>query len=47
MVPGARKRPAVTAALYGPVGGLLPASALRTHPRCTVYVDQDSAPDAP
>jgi glucosamine-6-phosphate deaminase len=46
MVPGARKRPAVTAALYGPVGGLLPASALRTHPRCTIYVDRESAPDA-
>jgi glucosamine-6-phosphate deaminase len=46
MVPGARKRPAVTAALYGPVGGLLPASALRTHAHCTIYVDHESAPDA-
>lgn len=45
MVPGARKRPAVTRALYGPVDGRLPASALRTHPRCTVYVDEESAPD--
>lgn len=47
MVPGARKRAAVTAALHGPIGGLLPASALRTHPRCTVYVDEESAPDVP
>jgi glucosamine-6-phosphate deaminase len=44
MVPGARKRDAVTRALYGPVTGLLPASALRTHPRCTIYVDDGSAP---
>ena len=46
MVPGARKRAAVTAALRGPVDGRLPASALRTHPRCTLYVDEESAPDA-
>lgn len=46
MVPGVRKRPAVTGALYGPVDGRLPASALRTHPRCTLYVDEESAPDA-
>ncbi|MEV5704959.1 6-phosphogluconolactonase [Actinoallomurus sp. NPDC052274] len=44
MVPGARKRDAVTAALRGPIGGHLPASALRTHPRCVVYVDEESAP---
>ncbi|MCO5995581.1 glucosamine-6-phosphate deaminase [Actinoallomurus rhizosphaericola] len=44
MVPGARKREAVTAALRGPIGGHLPASALRTHPRCVVYVDEESAP---
>ncbi len=44
MAPGVRKRPAVTAALRGPVGGALPASALRTHPRCTVYLDAESAP---
>lgn len=47
MVPGARKRAAVTAALHGPVTGRLPASALRIHPRCTVYVDDESAPDVP
>jgi glucosamine-6-phosphate deaminase len=47
MVPGARKRAAVAAALHGPIGGLLPASALRTHPHCTIYVDEESAPDVP
>ncbi|HET6500667.1 MAG TPA: glucosamine-6-phosphate deaminase [Amycolatopsis sp.] len=46
MVPGAQKKRAVTAALYGPIDGSLPASALRTHPRCTLYVDKESAPDA-
>jgi glucosamine-6-phosphate deaminase len=45
LVPGARKRAAVTQALYGPISGDLPASALRTHPHCTIYVDQESAPD--
>jgi glucosamine-6-phosphate deaminase len=43
-VPGAQKRDAVTAALRGPIGGHLPASALRTHARCIVYVDEESAP---
>lgn len=47
MVPGARKRAAVTAALYGPIEGRLPASALRTHPHCTIYLDAESAPDVP
>jgi glucosamine-6-phosphate deaminase len=47
MVPGARKRAAVTAALHGPVDGRVPASALRTHPRCTIYLDEESAPDVP
>jgi glucosamine-6-phosphate deaminase len=45
MVPGAQKKRAVTDALYGPIDGSVPASALRTHPRCTIYVDKDSAPD--
>lgn len=45
MVPGARKRAAVTKALRGPIDGRLPASALRTHPHCTIYVDDESAPD--
>jgi glucosamine-6-phosphate deaminase len=45
MVPGARKQAAVTAALHGPISGTVPASALRTHPHCTIYVDEESAPD--
>jgi glucosamine-6-phosphate deaminase len=45
MVPGAAKRAAVTKALYGPISGELPASALRTHRQCTIYVDKESAPD--
>lgn len=47
MVPGTQKKRAVTDALYGPIDGSVPASALRTHPRCTIYLDQESAPDAP
>jgi glucosamine-6-phosphate deaminase len=46
IVPGAHKKRAVTDALHGPVTGLVPASALRTHPRCSVYLDKESAPDA-
>ncbi|MCW2897053.1 MAG: Glucosamine-6-phosphate deaminase [Actinomycetia bacterium] len=46
MVPGAQKKRAVTDALRGPVTGLVPASALRTHPRCRIYLDKESAPDA-
>jgi len=46
MVPGVQKKRAVTAALYGPIDGSVPASALRTHSQCTVYVDKESAPDA-
>jgi glucosamine-6-phosphate deaminase len=46
MVPGAQKKRAVTDALYGPVDGSVPASALRAHPQCTIYVDKESAPDA-
>lgn len=46
LVPGAAKKRAVTEALHGPVTGLVPASALRTHPRCSVYLDEESAPDA-
>lgn len=45
MAPGSRKQAAVTAALRGPIGGEVPASALRTHPYCTIYVDEESAPD--
>lgn len=46
-VPGRAKRPAVRAALRGPLGTACPASALRLHPACTLYLDQDSDPDGP
>jgi glucosamine-6-phosphate deaminase len=45
MVPGRAKRDAVRRALRGPVTPDVPASALRTHPDCTVYVDSESDPD--
>ena len=44
VVPGASKRAAVERSLYGPIGTACPASALRTHPRCALYLDQDSSP---
>lgn len=43
-VPGARKRAAVKAALEGPVSTDCPASILRTHPNCTIYLDREAAP---
>ena len=46
-VPEARKRAAVTAALRGPVTTACPASALRTHPDATLYLDEQSAPVDP
>lgn len=42
-VPGAHKSQAVRDMLEAPVSGACPATALRTHPRCTVYVDCDSS----
>lgn len=42
MVPGPTKREAVTRTLAGPITTACPASVLRTHPHCTLYVDQDS-----
>ena len=44
VVPGASKRAAVEQSLYGPIGAACPASALRTHPRCALYLDRDSTP---
>jgi glucosamine-6-phosphate deaminase len=41
-VPGAPKRDAVRHALLGPIDRMCPASALRRHPRCTIYLDLDS-----
>jgi glucosamine-6-phosphate deaminase len=42
-VPGPTKRDAVKAALEGQVAETCPASALRRHPRATLYLDQESA----
>jgi glucosamine-6-phosphate deaminase len=42
-VPGRHKAAAVKAMLESPVNGDCPATALRTHPRCTVYLDPDSS----
>lgn len=44
VVPGRSKRAAVLAALRDPVGPACPATALRTHPDCTLYLDEESAP---
>jgi len=41
-VPGYQKRGAVRRALLGQIDPKCPASALRRHPRCTIYLDQDS-----
>ena len=43
IVGGERKARAVQACLEGEVSPLAPASILQTHPRTTVYLDQDSA----
>ncbi len=44
VVPGERKREAVTAALEGPITTACPASILRTHPDAHLYLDAASAP---
>lgn len=41
-VPGKHKSAAVQAALHGPISGDCPATALRTHPQCHLYVDRDA-----
>ena len=46
VVPGALKRDAVARTLHGPVATACPASILRTHPACTLYLDAESDPDA-
>ena len=45
MVPGAMKRDAVRAALTGPVSTACPASILRRHDNCTLYLDRESDPN--
>lgn len=42
-VPGANKSQAVKAMVEYPISGEWPATALRTHPHCTVYLDRDSS----
>jgi glucosamine-6-phosphate deaminase len=46
MVPGRAKREAVRQTLYGPVTTECPASIMREHPGCTLYLDAESDPDA-
>lgn len=45
VVPGPAKRAAVTATLNGPIETACPASILRLHPDCTLYLDADSTPE--
>lgn len=42
-VPEKRKAPAVKACFEGEVGPMFPASILRTHPACYLYLDRESA----
>lgn len=46
-VPGPAKRDPVRGALLGPLDPMCPASALRKHPRCTIFLDADSASELP
>ncbi len=46
VVPGPAKRAAVAATLHGPSGEACPATSLRSHPDCTLYLDAESDPDA-
>lgn len=43
VVPDSRKAQAVKACFEGPIGPMLPASILRTHPNATVFLDRHSA----
>ena len=43
VVPGSNKKEAVRRATGDPIGPACPATALRWHPRCTLYLDPDSA----
>jgi len=42
-VPGIMRAQAVRSALESPINGLCPAPALRTDPRCTLYLDPESS----
>lgn len=46
VVPGPAKRNAVRATLHDAIGEHCPATALRTHPDCILYLDPESASDA-
>lgn len=46
IVPGAIKRDAVQKTLNGPLTTECPASILRSHPACTLYIEKESDPDA-
>lgn len=46
VVPGAHKRDAVSHTLHGPIHTDCPASVLRRHPDCILYLDAESDPDA-
>ncbi|MGK6313889.1 6-phosphogluconolactonase [Neorhizobium sp. DT-125] len=46
VVPGRVKRDAVSKTLHGPLTTECPASILRIHAACTLYIDKDSDPDA-
>ena len=46
VVPGSIKRDAVRNTLHGSLTTDCPASILRTHANCTLYLDKDSDPDA-
>jgi glucosamine-6-phosphate deaminase len=46
VVPGAHKRVAVGRALHGPIMTDCPASVLRRHANCTLYLDAEADPDA-
>lgn len=42
-VPASNKSKAVRSMIYDPISGDCPATALRKHPRCRVYLDRDSS----
>jgi glucosamine-6-phosphate deaminase len=46
VVPGAHKRAAVRRTLHGPVSTDCPASVLRRHKGCILYLDAEADPDA-
>ena len=46
-VPGPAKKEAVRRALLAPIEAICPASVLRRHPRCTLFLDQESAASLP